>query len=230
MLQPAHTDSSGTHVAGINHSTSKTYSRHPTSQTTQIRILGRTDDLIVLATGEKVLLTTLEKTAAEHPAVKDVLAFGNARASLGMLVEISEAFENEYSFADGERKFLKSFELYIERGNTVTDSHGKIFMDMIVITHSSSKPLLRTAENTLARKANYAVFEEEIKQCYDRAELVRVDPQKLLGILRLNGYASRFCCQQALRRKGRRFEDAIATHVVGAYRPVDGPRTIWNLE
>jgi Male sterility protein/Phosphopantetheine attachment site len=150
--------------------------RHPTSQTTQIRILGRTDDLIVLATGEKVLPTTLEKTAAEHPAVKDVLAFGDARASLGLLAEISEAFENQYSSADGERKFLKSFEPYIERGNTITDSHGKISMNMIVITHSSSKPLLRTAKNTLARKANYAVFEEEIKQCYDRAELVRVDP------------------------------------------------------
>ena len=150
--------------------------RHPTSQTTQIRILGRTDEIIVLATGEKVLPTTLEKTAAEHPAVKDVLDFGNGRASLGLLVEISEAFETEYSSADGERKFLKSFEPYIERGNTVTDSHGKISMNMIVITHSSTKPLLRTAKYSLARKANYAAFEEEIKKCYDRAELVRVDP------------------------------------------------------
>ena len=150
--------------------------RHPTSQTNQIRILGRTDDLLVLATGEKVLPTTLEKTAAEHPAVKDVLAFGDGRASLGLLVEISEAFETEYSSAEGELNFLKSFEPYIERGNTVTDSHGKISMNMIVITHSSSKPLLRTDKHSLARKANYAAFEEEIKQCYDRAEVVTVDP------------------------------------------------------
>ena len=150
--------------------------RHPTSQTTQIRILGRSDDLLVLATGKKVLPTTLEKIAAEHPAVKDALAFGDAQASLGLLVEISKAYETEYSSADGERKFLKSFEPYIERGNTVTDSHGKISMNMIVITHSSSKPLVRTAKCSLARKANYAAFEEEIKQCYDRAELVTVDP------------------------------------------------------
>jgi hypothetical protein len=150
--------------------------RHPNSQTTQIRILGRTDDLIVLATGEKVLPTTLEKTAAEHPAVKDVLAFGEARPSLGLLVEISEAFQAQYSSADGERRFLESFESYIERGNTVTDSHGKISMNMIVITHSSTKPLLRTAKHSLARKANYAAFEEEIKQCYDKAEIVKADP------------------------------------------------------
>ena len=123
-----------------------------------------------------MLPTTLEKTAAEHPAVKDVLAFGDGRASLGLLVEISEAFEAEYASADGELKFLKSFEPYIERGNTVTDSHGKISMNMIVITHSSSKPLLRTDKYSLARKANYAAFEEEIKQCYDRAELVTADP------------------------------------------------------
>ena len=150
--------------------------RHPTSQTTQIRILGRTDDLLVLTTGKKVLPTTLEKIAGEHPAVKDVLAFGDARASLGLIVEISKAYETEYSSADGERKFLESFEPYIERGNTVMDSNGKISMNMIVITHSSSKPLLRTAKCSLARKANYAAFEEEIKQCYDRAELVTVDP------------------------------------------------------
>ena len=150
--------------------------RHPTSQTIQVRILGRVDDLIVLATGEKVLPTTLEKTTAEHPAVKDVLAFGDARASLGLLVEISEAFETEYSSADGELKFLESFKPYVERGNTVTDSHGKISMDMIIITHSSSKPLLRTDKGSLARKANYTAFEEEIKRCYDKAELVNVDP------------------------------------------------------
>jgi Male sterility protein/Phosphopantetheine attachment site len=150
--------------------------RHPTSQTIQIRILGRIDDLIVLATGEKVLPTNLEKITAEHPAVKDALVFGEARASLGLLVEISEAFETEYSSADGELKFLESLRPYVERGNTVTDSHGKISMNMIITTRSSSKPLLRTDKGSLARKANYAAFEEEIKQCYDKAEHSSVDP------------------------------------------------------
>ena len=150
--------------------------RHPTSETIQIRILGRTDDLIVLATGEKVLPTTLEKITAEHPAVKDALVFGDARASLGLLVEISEAFHSEYSSADGELKFLESFEPYVERGNEVTDAHGKISMNMIIITHSSTKPLLRTDKGSVSRKANYTAFEEEIKQCYEKAEFVSVDP------------------------------------------------------
>lgn len=149
---------------------------HPTSQTVQVRILGRTDDLIVLATGEKVRPTTLEKTAAEHPAVKDVLVFGDARASLGLLVEISEAFESEYSAVDGESKFLQSFEPYVERGNAATDAHGKISMNMIIVTFSSSKPLLRTDKGSLARRANYVAFEKEIQQCYEKAEFANVDP------------------------------------------------------
>lgn len=51
-------------------------------------------------------------------------------------------------------------------------------MNTIVITliRSSSKPLLRTVKYGFARKANYAALEEEIKQCYDRTELVKVDP------------------------------------------------------
>ena len=149
---------------------------HPNSQTIQVRILGRSDDLIVLATGEKVRPTTLEKTTAEHPAVKDVLVFGDARASLGLLVEISESSEAEYSSPDGEKKFLESFEPYVERANAVTDSHGKISMNMIIVTLSSTKPLLRTDKGSLARKANYTAFEEEIQQCYDKAEFVSVDP------------------------------------------------------
>ena len=130
----------------------------------------------MLATGEKVLPTTLEKITSEHPAVKDVLVFGSARASLGLLVEISEAFDTEYSSADGELKFLESFEPYVERGNAVTDAHGKISTNMIIITHSSSKPLIRTDKGSIARKANYAAFEEEINQCYEKAEFVSVDP------------------------------------------------------
>jgi len=149
---------------------------HPTFQPAQVRLLGRTDDLIVLANGEKVRPTGLEKTTAEHPAIKEVLVFGDGRASLGLLVEISETFKTEYSSADGEAKFLESFQPYVERGNEVTDAHGKISMNMIALTYSSTKPLVRTAKGSVARKANYVAFEEEIQRCYGKAEFVSVDP------------------------------------------------------
>ena len=153
---------------------------HPTAKTVQVRIRGRTDDLIVLATGEKLRPTTLEKAASEFPAIKDALAFGDGRASLGLLVEISEANEKEYPpTAEGATKFLEAFQPYVERGNETTDSHGKISMNMIVLTYSSIKPLLRTDKGSLARKANYAAFEEEIKQCYEQAELATADMDPL---------------------------------------------------
>ncbi|KAF4620377.1 hypothetical protein D9613_000452 [Agrocybe pediades] len=145
---------------------------HPTAKTVQVRIRGRTDDLIVLATGEKLRPTTLEKAASEFPAVKDALAFGDGRASLGLLVEVTEANEKEYPpTEEGKAKFLEAFQPYVERGNESTDSHGKISMDMIILTYSSVKPLLRTDKGSLARKANYAAFEEEIRVCYEKAEL-----------------------------------------------------------
>ncbi|KIK64898.1 hypothetical protein GYMLUDRAFT_39839 [Collybiopsis luxurians FD-317 M1] len=83
---------------------------HPTSHTTQVQILGRTDDLVVIATGEKVRPTMLEQTIAEHPFVKDALVFGEGRPHLGMLVEVSRSFINE---SDREA-FVESLEPYFE--------------------------------------------------------------------------------------------------------------------
>ncbi|KAF8810820.1 hypothetical protein BYT27DRAFT_7253353 [Phlegmacium glaucopus] len=125
-------------------------------------------------------LTSTSKTTVEHPAVKDVLTFGEGRASL---IGISEAFAGEYSSPEGEAKFMETFNLYVEHGNDITDSHGKISMNMIVLTNSSTKPLLRTDKGSLAGKANYPAFEKEIKDCCNKAESAfagSVDPLPVL--------------------------------------------------
>ncbi|KIK63254.1 hypothetical protein GYMLUDRAFT_197778 [Collybiopsis luxurians FD-317 M1] len=145
---------------------------HPTSRTTQVRILGRTDDLVVLATGEKVRPTMLEQTVAEHPFVKDALAFGEGRPHLGLLVEVSRYFVDE----SDRGAFIESLEPYVERGNSFTDAHGKILMNMLILTFTSEKPLIRTDKGSLARKANYVTFDEEIRRCYDEFELATAFP------------------------------------------------------
>lgn len=80
---------------------------------------------------------------------------------------------------DRKPKFLESFKPYVERGNAYREAHGKISLDMIILTYSSSKPPLRTDKDGISRKANYAAFEEEIQQCYDKAEFVSVDPFRM---------------------------------------------------
>ncbi|KDQ51272.1 hypothetical protein JAAARDRAFT_140530 [Jaapia argillacea MUCL 33604] len=144
--------------------------RHP-SDPNQFRILGRSDDLIVLATGEKVRPTSIEKAVAEHPDVKDVLAFGDSQFSLGLLVEVAAAKRPvDLDQQENLDAFLEELEPFLERGNSFMDKHGKISKEMLVFTREEVKPLLRTDKGSLARKANYAAFDEEIRACYAKAD------------------------------------------------------------
>ncbi|TFK36292.1 hypothetical protein BDQ12DRAFT_687165 [Crucibulum laeve] len=147
---------------------------HPTDPK-QLRILGRTDDLLVLVTGEKVRPTNLERAVAEHPWAKDVLAFGEGYPALGLLVEIAQRFETEFDNTSSE-EVLRGFYSFLDKGNSLTDAHGKVTPNMIVFTKESVKPLLRTDKGSLARKANYNLFKDEFTKCFTASEKTEADP------------------------------------------------------
>jgi acyl-CoA synthetase (AMP-forming)/AMP-acid ligase II len=154
----------------------------------QYRIKGRADDLLVLATGEKVRPTNLERALAEHPDVKDVLAFGEGQVRLGLLVEIAaDKFQVDHGEPENVDAILSSIEPYLERGNSFTDKHGKVTKDMIIITRESTKPLLRTDKGSLARKANLAAFDAEIRACYEHTDIFNGTPLPLADVD--DGYA-----------------------------------------
>ncbi|KAF8887098.1 hypothetical protein BD779DRAFT_1611593 [Infundibulicybe gibba] len=143
----------------------------------QFKILGRADDLLVLATGEKVRPANMERAVAEHPHVKDVLAFGDGQLSLGLLIELAgETADIDLKSSEDVTVLVESIEPYLERGNSFTDKHGKITKEMLVFTQETVKPLIRTDKGSLARKFNYAAFDAEIKACYDRADILKAVP------------------------------------------------------
>ncbi|KAG6916177.1 putative NRPS-like protein biosynthetic cluster [Tephrocybe rancida] len=144
----------------------------------QYRIMGRADDLLVLSTGEKVRPTNLELAVAEHPAVKDVLAFGAGQVSLGLLVELSaDSFNSvDVNQPDNRETVLASIQPYLERGNSFTDKHGKVSNEMIILTRENTKPLSRTDKGSLARKSILAAFDKEIRSCYERADVQSAVP------------------------------------------------------
>ncbi|KAG5337253.1 putative secondary metabolism biosynthetic enzyme [Termitomyces sp. Mn162] len=145
---------------------------------TQYRIMGRADDLLVLSTGEKVRPTNLEQKVMEHPDIKDVLAFGAGQACLGLLVELSA---NSFDSADIDQPetravILSSIQTYLERGNSFTDKHGKISNEMVVLTRETTKPFIRTDKGSLARKSILAAFDKEIKSCYEKVDMQNALP------------------------------------------------------
>ncbi|KAF5377825.1 hypothetical protein D9615_006785 [Tricholomella constricta] len=143
----------------------------------QYKIMGRADDLLVLSTGEKVRPTSLERAVAEHPEVKDVLAFGANEVCLGLLVELSAStLEPDLNQAENMDALLASIQPYLERGNSFTDKHGKVSNEMIIFTRETIKPFIRTDKGSLARKSILAAFESEIKACYARADMQDAAP------------------------------------------------------
>ncbi|KAG6884831.1 putative NRPS-like protein biosynthetic cluster [Termitomyces sp. T159_Od127] len=145
---------------------------------TQYRIMGRADDLLVLSTGEKIRPTNLEQRVREHPAVKDVLAFGAGQVCLGLLVELSAQSFNSADVNQQEMRLavLTSIQPYLERGNSFTDKHGKVSNEMVVLTRETTKPFIRTDKGTLARKAILTAFDKEIKLCYERVDMQSAHP------------------------------------------------------
>ncbi len=130
---------------------------HP-SDASQYRIMGRADELLVLANGEKVRPTGMEDAVKDHPSVKAVLAFGEGRESMGLIVELA-----------GNAQADDTLWEYVEKGNAVTDKHGKVTRDMVILTSERTKALIRTDKGSLQRKANLALFEEEINGAYEAA-------------------------------------------------------------
>ena len=147
----------------------------------QFRILGRADELLVLATGEKVRPAALEKEISRHPFVKDVLAFGDGKFELGIIIELGKGVVPPCVNLDVQQEVLLligrlGLDDYIQRGNDYVEGYGKVAHEMVVLTREDDRPLLRTDKGSLARKENHTLFEKDIKKCYGRLEVMRVIP------------------------------------------------------
>ena len=148
---------------------------NPQAPKTQFQFLGRADDLIVLANGEKIRSTSLESTVAHNPRVTDAIAFGENRNHLGLIIEAAPDVELDCSNTEQVARFRETIWPTVENGNKATDSHGAVSKEMIIVT-TSNQPLQRTAKGSLARKEIFDMFEEEVDNVYNKVETANVDP------------------------------------------------------
>lgn len=147
---------------------------NPAQPTTQFVILGRADDLLVLATGEKVLPRQLELAVANDALVREAVAFGDGRFNVGLIVEAAIAVDV------GDHREVASFVDAIwpavEAGNEFTDAHAKVVAkSMIIVTTVEHKALARTDKGSLIRSTIVQAFAGEIDEAYRRSEEDEVD-------------------------------------------------------
>ncbi|KAF7789287.1 hypothetical protein EIP86_000228 [Pleurotus ostreatoroseus] len=140
---------------------------NPARPNQEFRIAGRADDLIVLATGEKVRPTALEAAVSEHPLVKAALAFGDKKFQLGLLVEAAPHVELDISNKLSVEAYVQKIWPAIEYANQVMDAHAEVTRDMVLVTTPSTRPLLRTPKGSVPRQPNVNEFHDEIEAVYN---------------------------------------------------------------
>ena len=148
---------------------------NPKAPGTQFQFLGRADDLIVLANGEKIRCTSLETTVASGPGVTGAIAFGEGCNHLGLIVEAGPDAGVDCSDAERVTSFREVIWPLVEQANRDIDAHGAVSKDMIVITSSRTRPLQRTDKGSLARKEIYHSFRKEIDAVYSKTEMANVE-------------------------------------------------------
>ena len=125
---------------------------------------GRTDDLICLATGEKVRPTILEDLLQQNEGVKAATAFGSNQFELGVIVETIAPIEP--SKHDAFRAMIWPA---IEEAGRRMDAHGRISSQTsIIIVNPMTLP--RSDKGTILRKEVYEALEKEIRDVYDELD------------------------------------------------------------
>lgn len=135
--------------------------RNPLNPQKEVRILGRADDLIVLATGEKFHPRPLEESLSNHPGVRKALAFGDSQFEIGVIIEPSE-----HLLQGTEQNFIDNIWPTILKINDSLDSHGRISSKSAIIITRKDKTLPTSDKGSPMRKECYALYAEEIEAAY----------------------------------------------------------------
>jgi acyl-CoA synthetase (AMP-forming)/AMP-acid ligase II/thioester reductase-like protein/aryl carrier-like protein len=139
--------------------------RNQRSQGSDFSAVGRKDDVLVLANGEKFQPGIFEAQLIEEPGVKAVVIFGNEETEVGVLLQpASEISEEEHD------AFVDSIWPAIQRSNQSVEAYAQITSrrSILMVPHDTVLP--RSDKGSILRKEVYAMFASEIEQVYRSLE------------------------------------------------------------
>ena len=143
---------------------------NPQNPTSDFSAIGRNDDIIVLANGEKVNPRTLETMLFESQLVKAAVAFGDGQFELGVIIQPSLplAVEDYHDFKSS------CWPIILQAGERM-DSHARISSREAIIVAPSATILPRSDKGSVMRKEIYKMFEAEIVAVYQSLDNSYVD-------------------------------------------------------
>ncbi|KAL7916733.1 acetyl-CoA synthetase-like protein [Trichoderma velutinum] len=141
---------------------------------TDFAAVGRDDDVVVLATGEKVNPLLLETALTESGLVKSAIAFGENQFEIGVIVEPTTAIAD-----DQKEDFKKKIWPIIVQAGERMDATARIYSTAAVIVVSPTVVIPRTDKGSIARKEAFKLLEAEITQVYKDLENGAIDEAPL---------------------------------------------------
>ncbi|KAG1799974.1 putative aminoadipate reductase, partial [Suillus variegatus] len=149
------------------YATSDVFIKHPTIEGLW-KIVGRTDDILVLSSGEKTVPAPMESIICANPYVAGAVVFGRGHNQVGILIEPRAGCEID---VDDEKQLAEFRNRVpdIEEANKEAPAFSRIFKEMILVTRGG-KPMLRAGKGTITKKATMKLYEEEINALYEKVE------------------------------------------------------------
>ena len=151
---------------------------NPLNPRSEVKLMGRKDDLIVLATGEKVSPHSMEDVLEQDCRIKRAIVFGTGQFEVGVLLEPASAMIGP------DEEFVESIWPVILDANNKVDQHACITTKAAILVKPSGKCIPLSDKGSPQRKEVYAVFDPEIRSVYDKIERdmpgtleVSIDPE-----------------------------------------------------
>ncbi|XXH03672.1 hypothetical protein Hte_010077 [Hypoxylon texense] len=129
----------------------------------EVRILGRTDDLIVLKTGEKVQPQQLEETLNADPAIRAAVCVGSGFFELAVIIDPVNDDSDEESIKDHVWELITA-------ANPTLDHHARITSKAAIIIKPRGTSIPRSDKGSVMRRAVHEIFKEEIEDAYAAME------------------------------------------------------------
>ncbi|KAF8215639.1 hypothetical protein K438DRAFT_1926187 [Mycena galopus ATCC 62051] len=150
------------------YATNDLFERHPTKSDLW-RIVGRLDDVLIMANGEKTVPGPMEDIMLASQFITGAVMFGRERNQIGVLIEPAQQYELELTDEQQIVNFRNLIWPVIEQANENAPAFARIFKEMVIVTQPG-KPMVRTTKGSVSKKATLILYNDEIEHLYDTIE------------------------------------------------------------
>ena len=138
------------------------WAKHP-SREGLWEFAGRMDDLVILSHGEDLFASKIERVIESDARIKTALIGGEGQKRPFLILELVEGIVS--SAGPAKPALVASIWPAIEKANELCSEYVRLSKELTILA-SASKPLIRTAKGTVARRDSLALYAEEIIMLY----------------------------------------------------------------